>query len=85
MATYYSIYAVNGRTGKIITKSGAPEIEMAKYLAGGIAIGARAFQQTAFAVVYEKGGKLIGSFNHSWEFVPFYRTEAEFLAAYDNR
>lgn len=41
MATYYSIYAVNGRTGKIITKSGAPEIEMAKYLAGGIAIGAR--------------------------------------------
>lgn len=85
MVTYYSIYAVNGRTGKIITKSGAPEIEMAKYLAGGIAIGARAFQQTAFAVVYEKDGKLIGSINHSWKFVPFYSTEAEFLAAYNNR
>lgn len=85
MATYYNIYAVNGRTGKIITKSGAPEIEIAKCLADGIAIGARAFQQTAFAVVYEKDGKLIGSVNHSWVFVPFYRTEAEFLAAYNNR
>lgn len=85
MYIYISKEAVNGRTGKIITKSGAPEIEMAKCLADGIAIGARAFQQTAFAVVYEKDGKLIGSVNHSWEFVPFFRTEAEFLAAYDNR
>lgn len=85
MATYYNIYAVNGRTGRIIVKSGAPEIEIAKCLADGIAIGAQAFQQTAFAVVYEKDGELIGSVNHSWHFVPFFRTEAEFLTAYNNR
>lgn len=82
---YYNVYAVNGRTGKIIARTGAPEIEMAKCFAEGIAIGARAFQQTAFAVVYEKDGKLIGSINHSWKFVPFYSTEAELLAAYNNR
>ena len=85
MTTYYNIYAVNGRTGRIIVKSGAPEIEMAKCLADGITIGARAFQQTAFAVVYEKDGELIDSVNHSWNFVPFFRTETEFLAAYNNR
>lgn len=85
MATYYNIYAVNGRTGKIIARTGAPAKDMAFHIAIGVAIGAHAFRKNAFVVVYEQGGDLSHSCNHSRSSCPIFNTEAEFLAAYNNR
>ena len=64
MATYYNIYAVNGRTGKIIARTGAPAKDMAFHIATGVAIGAHAFRKNAFVVVYEQGGDLSAAYNN---------------------
>lgn len=85
MATYYNIYAVNGRTGKIIARTGAPAKDMAFHIATGVAIGVHSFRKNAFVVVYEQGGDLSHSCNHSRRSYPIFNTEADLLAAYINR
>lgn len=72
--------------GRIITKSGALDENTAILIACGLSIGVRAFQKTAFAIVYEQGGKLLHTCDYcNINHVPVFKTEAEFLAAYNNR
>lgn len=85
MTTYYNIYAVNGRTGKIIARTGAPDESTAILIACGLSTGARAFQKTAFTIVYGEGGELLHTCDHCKDCIPVFRTEAEFLAAYTSR
>lgn len=52
---------------------------MAFHIATGVAIGAHAFRKNAFVVVYEQGGDLSHSCNHSRSSCPIFNTETEFL------
>lgn len=78
---YYNVYAVNGRTGETITKSGTPDKNTALYLAMGICIGVKAFRKNAFTAVYEKNGKLVSTCDHTTSCVPVSKNESGLLEA----
>lgn len=84
MSTYYNIYAVNGRTGKIIARTGAPDKDTAILIASGLSIGAKAFQKSAFTAVYEAGGRLIHTCNYLNGYMPLSGTEAGLLKNREN-
>lgn len=81
MSTYYNIYAINGRTGRIIAQAGAPDYTTALHYACGLSIGAMAFQKSAFAAIYEAGGKLIHTCDYLNSYKPVSGTEAELIEA----
>ena len=81
MTTYYNIYAVNGRTGKIIALTGAPDYTTALHYACGLSIGARAFQKSAFTAIYEAGGKLVHTCDYFSDYKPVSGTEAGLMEA----
>lgn len=81
MATYYNIYAINGRTGRITARTGAPDYDTAIHYACGLSIGARAFQKSAFTAIYEAGGKLVYTCDYSSGCTPLHGTEAGLMEA----
>lgn len=80
MSTYYNIYAINGRTGRITARTGAPDYTTALHYACGLSIGARAFQKSAFVAIYEAGGRLVHTCDYFNGCQPVSGTESELLS-----
>lgn len=81
MSTYYNIYAINGRTGRITARTGAPDYDTAIHYACGLSIGAKAFQKSAFTAIYEAGGKLVHTCDYFSDYKPVSGTEAGLMEA----